>query len=90
MSRSRASEPSRLSPPGHAWPRPPPPWNEPSDVAVSAAVVFVIAFTLRLAGAAADAALAPGSLLLLGLACLALHQAGAGLSWSWPARRHHR
>ena len=31
-----------------------------------------------IAGVATDAALAPGSLLLLGLACLALHQAGGG------------
>jgi hypothetical protein len=58
--------------------------------AVIAAVIFVIAFILRLAGAATDAAPAPGSLLLLGLACLALHQAGVGPSWPWPARRRHR
>ena len=35
-------------------------------LAVIAAAIFVIAFILRLAGAATDAAVAPGSLLLRG------------------------
>ncbi len=59
-------------------------------LAVVAAIIFVIAFILRLAGAATDAAVAPASLLLLGLACLALHQAGVGPGWSWPKRRRRR
>jgi hypothetical protein len=56
-------------------------------LAVIAAVIFVIAYILRLTGAATDAAVAPSSLLFLGLACLALHQAGFGPGWSWPKRR---
>jgi hypothetical protein len=56
-------------------------------LAVIAAVIFVIAFIPRLTGAATGAAVAPGNLLFLGLACLALHQAGFGPGWLWPARR---
>jgi hypothetical protein len=56
-------------------------------LAVVAAVIFVIAWILRLTAAATGAALAPTSLVLLGLACLALYQAGFGPGWSWPARR---
>jgi hypothetical protein len=57
-------------------------------LAVIAAIIFVIAYILRLSGAATDAAVAPGSLLFIGLALAALHLAGFGPAWSWPGRRH--
>lgn len=56
-------------------------------LAVLAAVIFVIAYILRLTGASTGVAVAPASLLFLGLACLAAHQAGFGTGWSWPKRR---
>jgi len=56
-------------------------------LAVIAAVIFVIAYILKLTGAATDAAVAPGSLLFIGLALVALNLAGFGPAWSWTRRR---
>jgi hypothetical protein len=57
-------------------------------LAVIAAIIFVIAYILSISGAAIGAALAPGSLLFIGLALVALHLAGVGPAWSWSGRRH--
>jgi hypothetical protein len=46
-----------------------------------AAVLFVIAFVLNAAGTSDSPAFTPFSLMLMGLACLALHLAGIGTSW---------
>jgi hypothetical protein len=51
-------------------------------LAVVAAVLFFIAFIIRVTGTATSVALAPLSLLLIGLICLALHLAGWGSGWS--------
>jgi hypothetical protein len=56
-------------------------------LAVIAAVIFVIAYILKLTGTATDAAIAPGSLLFIGLALVALNLAGFGPAWSWARRR---
>jgi len=56
-------------------------------LAIAAAIIFAIAFVLRATGTATDAVVSPASLLLIGLACLALHQAGAGSGWSFPRGR---
>jgi hypothetical protein len=56
-------------------------------LAVIAAIIFLVAFIIRVTGTATDAALAPLSLLLIGLICLALHLAGVGPGWSLPRRR---
>ena len=50
--------------------------------AVIAAIIFLIAFIIRVTSTAAGAVLAPLSLLLIGLVCLALHLAGWGSGWS--------
>lgn len=52
-------------------------------LALVAVVIFAIAFILRAAGVATDAVFAPASLVIVGLACLALHQAGYGTSWKY-------
>ena len=49
---------------------------------VIAAVLFVLAFILNAASASTPAILSPLSLMLAGLACLALHLIGVGTSWS--------
>jgi hypothetical protein len=51
-------------------------------LAVIAAIIFLVAFIIRVTATATDAALAPLSLLLIGLICLALHLAGWGSGWS--------
>ncbi len=56
-------------------------------LAVIAAVIFVIAYILKLTGTATSAAVAPDSLLFIGLALVALHLTGAGPAWSWSRRR---
>jgi hypothetical protein len=48
---------------------------------IIAAVLFVIAFILNAAGTSAGRVFAPFSLMLIGLACLALHLAGIGTGW---------
>jgi hypothetical protein len=55
-------------------------------LAIIAAVIFAIAFLLHAAGTATDAVFSPTSLLLAGLACLALHIAGIGTGWSFRRR----
>ena len=57
---------------------------------IAAAVLFGIAFVINAASIAVDAVLSPTSLLLAGLACLALHQAGIGSGWKVPSRRRRR
>jgi hypothetical protein len=52
-------------------------------LAVIAAIIFAIAFIIRVTGTATDAVFAPDSLLLAGLALLALHQAGIGTKWRY-------
>jgi hypothetical protein len=59
-------------------------------LAIIAAVLFVIAFLLNATSTATSAVFAPISLLLVGLACLALHLAGVGTGWKVPSRRGRR
>ena len=59
-------------------------------LAIIAAVLFVIAFLLNATSTATSAVFAPTSLLLVGLACLALHLAGIGTGWKMPSRRRRR
>lgn len=56
-------------------------------LAIAAAVIFAIAFIINATGTATDAAFSVTGLLLLGLACLALHQAGIGTAWNVRHRR---
>jgi hypothetical protein len=53
---------------------------------IIAAILFVIAFLLNLAGTSTPAVFTPTSLLLAGLACLALHLSGVGTGWNWRRR----
>jgi hypothetical protein len=55
-------------------------------LAVIAAIIFLIAFILRVTSTTAGVVLAPLSLLFLGLICLALHLAGWGSGWSIKRR----
>jgi hypothetical protein len=59
-------------------------------LAIIAAVLFVIAFLLNATSTATSAVFAPTSLLLVGLACLALHLAGVGTGWKVPSRGGRR
>ena len=59
-------------------------------LAIVAAVIFVIAFLLEITGTATNVVFAPTSLMLLGLACLALHIAGIGTGWNFTPRRRRR
>jgi hypothetical protein len=59
-------------------------------LAIIAAVIFVIAFLLDITGTVTNVVFAPASLMLLGLACLALHTAGIGTGWYASARRRRR
>jgi hypothetical protein len=59
-------------------------------LAIVAAVVFAIAFLLNATSTATSAVFSPMSLLLVGLACLALHVAGIGSGWKVPQRRRRR
>ena len=49
-----------------------------------------IAFLINATSTSTAAVFAPLSLLLLGLACLALHLAGVGTGWSFGGRGSHR
>ncbi|MDX3852437.1 hypothetical protein [Streptomyces sp. AK02-01A] len=53
----------------------------------AAAVLFVIAFIINATETAVDTIFAPTSLMLLGLALLALHVAGIGAGWAPRGRR---
>ena len=55
-----------------------------------AAVLFIIAFLLNATSTSTSAVFAPMSLMLAGLAFLALHLAGVGTTWSVPNRRARR
>ena len=59
-------------------------------LAIIGAIVFVIAFLLNATSTATSAVFAPTSLLLVGLACLALHLAGVGTGWKVPSRHRRR
>jgi hypothetical protein len=59
-------------------------------LAIAAAIIFAIAFLLNATSTATSAVFSPTSLLLVGLACLALHQAGVGTGWSLPRSRRRR
>lgn len=52
-------------------------------LAIIAAIIFAIAFIIRVTGTATDAVFAPASLLLAGLALAALHVAGIGAQWRY-------
>ena len=52
-------------------------------LAIIAAILFAIAFIISASGAAVNAIFDPTSLLLVGLALLALHLAGIGSGWRW-------
>jgi RNA polymerase sigma factor (sigma-70 family) len=54
------------------------------------AVLFIIAFLINATSTATSAVFSPMSLLLAGLACLALHLAGVGTKWSVPRRKTRR
>jgi hypothetical protein len=54
-----------------------------SMLAIIAAIIFAIAFIINASGTAVSAVFDPTSLLLVGLALLALHLAGVGSGWSW-------
>ncbi len=56
-------------------------------LAIVAAIVFAIAFLISATNTATSAVFAPASLLLAGLACVALHLAGLGSGWKVPRRR---
>jgi hypothetical protein len=59
-------------------------------LAITAAIIFAIAFLLNATSTATDAVFSPMSLLLVGLVCLALHLAGLGTGWKVPSRRRRR
>jgi hypothetical protein len=59
-------------------------------LAIIAAVLFIIAFLLNATSTSTSAVFSPTSLLLVGLACLALHVAGIGAGWSVPGRGRRR
>jgi hypothetical protein len=59
-------------------------------LAIAAAVIFAIAFVINATGTITDAAFSTTGLLLLGLACLALHEAGIGTAWKLRYRRRRR
>jgi hypothetical protein len=50
-------------------------------LAIIAAIIFAIAWIINGTGTATDAWFSVTDLLLIGLACLALHQAGVGTGW---------
>jgi len=50
-------------------------------LALAAVVIFAIAFIIQVTRTSTDAVFAPEALVIVGLACLALHQAGIGASW---------
>lgn len=59
-------------------------------LAFVAAALFIIALLLSATSTVTSAVFSPTSLMLAGLACLALHLAGVGTAWSVPKRRRHR
>ena len=61
--------------------RPQKPGKPKGMLAIIAAIIFGIAFVINATGAVTNAAFSVTGLLVLGLACLALHQAGIGSAW---------
>ena len=59
-------------------------------LAFVAAVLFSIAFLINATSATTSVVFSATSLLLAGLACLALHLAGVGTGWAVPGRRTRR
>ena len=59
-------------------------------LAIVAAILFIIAFLLNATSTATDAVFSVTSLMLVGLACLALHQGGVGTTWYSSRRRSRR
>jgi hypothetical protein len=59
-------------------------------LALIAAILFVLAFIFNAAGTSVPVILAPTSLMLLGLACLALHLSGYADAYLAPHRRTRR
>jgi hypothetical protein len=59
-------------------------------LAIAAAIIFAIAFLLNATSTATGVVFSFISMLLAGLTCLALHQAGIGTGWSVPSRRRRR
>src|SRR5579859_6484396 len=59
-------------------------------LAYIAAIIFAIAFLINATSTSTNAVFSPISLLLVGLACLALHLAGVGTGWSWRGRGKRR
>jgi hypothetical protein len=57
------------------------PGKQRGMLAIVAAIVFAIAWILNATGTATNAWFSVTDLLLIGLACLALHQAGIGTAW---------
>ena len=51
-------------------------------LAIVAAILFGIAWIINATGTVTDAWFSVTGLLLLGLVCLALHQAGIGTGWA--------
>jgi hypothetical protein len=59
-------------------------------LAFVAAVLFGVAFLLNATETSTDVVFSPTSLMLFGLALLALHVAGVGTGWSSSVRRGRR
>ncbi|MFC4502880.1 MULTISPECIES: hypothetical protein [Streptomyces] len=51
-------------------------------LAFAAAALFVIAFIIHVTETSTEVIFSPMSLMLVGLACLAVHSAGVGSGWS--------
>jgi hypothetical protein len=64
--------------------------DAPQMLAIIAAILFVIAFLLHATSTSTNVVFDSTSLLLVGLACLALHQAGVGTTWYSSRRRSRR
>ncbi|MWA08255.1 MULTISPECIES: hypothetical protein [unclassified Streptomyces] len=59
-------------------------------LAFVAAVLFVIAFVIHATETSTEAVFSPTSLMLVGLALLALHSGGLGSGWSPRSRGRRR
>jgi hypothetical protein len=58
-------------------------------LAIAAAVLFALGFLFNATATSVPAVISPTGLLLLGLACLALHQAGFGTATAWSSNRRY-
>jgi hypothetical protein len=70
--------------------RPAPLWKELRMLAIAAVALFAIGFVINATSTHVQAVFDPFSLLLLGLACLALHMSGVGTGWRVPRGRGRR